>query len=269
VNERYSSRPQDAALQTLVRILSPQAREAELDEGRPVELPEVVEVAQIGQTVSSLEEDVVPSYGEFTPQFVRRSSRAGKRCHPVQSRSVPGQSFLAEVGSGDERVFALRQGVEVNAVDLAQLLAQTTDIDPDSAWKSGPVHVSLLQVHPAVLPRQEDLRAGVGVQGGLERELELANLEDICLRPGSDEGATHISRYADLRIQPVEKTAALTRGFRLRDRVRLSGGSRCRRPKRRQLVHHLRRVLVLRPELHHDLFERIQPHPKRAELGEQ
>ena len=83
--------------------------------------------------------------------------RAEATERPVQRQSRPGQSVIAEELGNGQGIFGLRHRMQVPAVQLAELLAELAEVEPDVAGQSGPVGVAFLDADMAALEADEDL----------------------------------------------------------------------------------------------------------------
>src|SRR2546427_2823353 len=125
------------------------------------------------------------------------------------------------------------------AVQLAELLAELADVEPDLARQPGPVRVPLLHVHLTVLEADEDLGRRVRVEGRLKTDLELTGIEVVALHAGRGAVGAHVARDADLGVE-LRLVALSAHELHWRAGVRaLRGaacGRRCGRPQRCELV---------------------------------
>src|SRR3989449_7145738 len=125
------------------------------------------------------------------------------------------------------------------AVQLAELLAELADVEPDLARQPGPVRVPLLDIDLAVLETDEDLGRRVRVEGRLKTDLELTGIEVVALHAGRGAVGAHVARDADLGVE-LRLVALSAHELHWRAGVRaLRGaacGRRCGRPQRCELV---------------------------------
>ncbi len=157
----------------------------------------------------------------------------------VQRDAGAGQAVAAQVGAEREGVFGLGQRVQVPAVQLAELLAEFPDVEPDVAGQAGPVGVTFLDAHLAVLEAHEDLRIRIGIERRLEPDLELPRIEVFPLDARLLCVGAHVSGDADLGVELRLAALAPDELGRAR-RVRLEpgrvrpGGGRGGGPQRRE-----------------------------------
>src|SRR5207302_8939046 len=77
----------------------------------------------------------------------------------IQREAGTGEPVVSEIGPEGEGVFGLREGVQVPAIQLAELLAELPDVEPNVARQPGPVCVPLFDADIAVLKAHENLGA--------------------------------------------------------------------------------------------------------------
>src|SRR3989442_4655744 len=125
------------------------------------------------------------------------------------------------------------------AVQLAELLAELADVEPDLSRPPGPVRVPLLDIDLAVLEADEDLGRRVRVEGRLKTDLELTGIEVVALHARRGAVGAHVARDADLGVE-LRLVALSANELHWRAGVRaLRGaacGRRCGRPQRCELV---------------------------------
>src|SRR2546422_5965294 len=127
--------------------------------------------------------------------------RAEPAERPIQGYAGPAEPIFAQVRGHREGILRLGHRVQVPAVQLAELLAELADVEPQPARKTGPVGVALLDTHVAVLQAHEDLRVRVRIERRLEADLELARVEILPLDPRLLSVGAHVPRDADLRVE--------------------------------------------------------------------
>src|SRR5207248_2669500 len=74
-----------------------------------------------------------------------------------------------------------RQGVQMPAIQLAELLAELADVEPDVSRQPGPIGIPFLDAHIPVLEAHKDLGARVGVERRLKPDFELPRVEVLTL----------------------------------------------------------------------------------------
>jgi hypothetical protein len=91
----------------------------------------------------------------------------------------------------------------VPAVQVADLLPELPDVEPNVSGQTGPVDVAFFDAHFLLLEREEDLGLGVGIEIGLKRELELPGHRVVPLGALVLDIQPDIARRADLGIEQV------------------------------------------------------------------
>src|SRR5260370_16260174 len=91
-------------------------------------------------------------------------------------------------------------GVQVAAIQLAELLAELPDIEPEVSRQPGPVCVAFLDAHVAILEAHKDLRGGVWIERRLEADLELPRVEIVPLDTWPLRVAAHLPPSAALLV---------------------------------------------------------------------
>src|SRR3989454_8924663 len=119
----------------------------------------------------------------------------------VQRDARSGEAVGTQVAADCEWVFGLGDGVQVPAVQLAELLPELPDVEPDVSGQARPVGVPLLDAHVAVLEAHEDLGARVGIERRLEADLELPWIEVVMLDARLLPVGAHVPRDADFGVQ--------------------------------------------------------------------
>jgi hypothetical protein len=157
-----------------------QSRAPELHVGRATQLPEISQVQQIVRPSASREQlPVARAAGDLRRQFVR--PEPAERAIQRQARSC--QPVLPEIGRERERVLGFRHRVQVPAVQLAELLAELADVQPQVTGEASPVGVAFLNADFAVLETHEDLGARVTDRAPTETDLDFARIEIVALIP--------------------------------------------------------------------------------------
>ncbi|PYP95653.1 MAG: hypothetical protein DMD38_11415 [Gemmatimonadetes bacterium] len=163
-----------------------------------IELPEVEQVQQIGRSAAVPEQlRVARAPGHLRGKLV--SSQPPKRA--IERKPRPGETVLSEEGRDREWILGFGHGMEMPAVELAELLPVLADIESSVAGQPGPVGVAFLDTDMAALEADEDLGVRVGVEGGLKADLELSRIEVIALHAAPGCVAADIARDADLGIE--------------------------------------------------------------------
>ncbi|PYP09184.1 MAG: hypothetical protein DMD59_09745 [Gemmatimonadetes bacterium] len=163
-----------------------------------IELPEVEQMQQIGGSAAIPEQLRVARAARHLCGELVRSQPANRA---VERNARPGQAVLPEEGRDGEWILGLRHGMQMPAIELAELLAVFADIEPDMARQARPVGVPFLQTHVSVFETDEDLRVRVGVEGGLKADLELSRIEVVALHPAPGRIAADITRNPDFGIE--------------------------------------------------------------------
>ena len=137
------------------------------------------------------------------------------------------------------------------AIQLAELLAEFSDVKPDVPRQTGPVSVALLDADLFILEAREDLRARVRVERRLEPDFELAGIEVVVLGSRRTGVRPHVPRGADFGIELwLAALAPHELGAARRVRLELGGvgprGRGRRGAERGQLVRRRRVPLGLR-----------------------
>src|SRR2546430_3096334 len=91
--------------------------------------------------------------------------------------------------------------MQVPAIQLAELLAELADVEPDMSRQPGPVCVPLFDADIAVLKAHENLGARVGVERRLKANFELPRVEVLALDALEARASAYIARGADFRIE--------------------------------------------------------------------
>jgi len=79
-----------------------------------------------------------------------------------------------------------------------------TEVKTQAAGQPGPIGVRFLDAHLTFLERRKDLGCRVGVERGLEGELELANVYVVLDRFLTGGGESYVPGDADLGVQLAE-----------------------------------------------------------------
>src|SRR6266566_4678203 len=209
--------PADLRAQRRVRIGAIQRRAADLHIRRMIELPEVEQVQQIGRSAAVAEQlRVARAPGHLRGELV--SSQPTKRA--IERKPRPGETVLSEEGRDREWILRFGHGMEMPAIELAELLPVLAEIESHMAGQPGPVGVAFLDTDMAALEADEDLGVRVGVEGGLKADLELSRIEVIALHASARGVRAHIARSANLGVQlrlialPTDRLCQRIRGPR-------------------------------------------------------
>src|SRR5437773_4432946 len=134
--------PADLGAQRRVRIGAIEPRTADLHICRMIELPEVEQVQQIRRSPAVPEQlRVARAPRHLRGELVR--PQPAKR--PVERNACPGEAILPQEGRDREWILGLRHGMEVPAIELAELLAVFAEIEPNVSRQAGPVGVTFFQ----------------------------------------------------------------------------------------------------------------------------
>src|SRR5256885_1946798 len=262
----------DLGAQTGVRVGTVQAGGTDLHVGGACELPEVEQVHEVrGASAPAEQLGVACAACDLRGDLVR--AEAAERS--VQGDSSAGEAVVPEIRPQRGRVFRLRERVQVPAVQLAELLAELSDVEADVAGESGPIGVPLLYAHLSVLQADEDLGARVRIERRLKADLEFPGIEVVPLDSWTLRGGPDVARDADLGVQlclvplPSDepRLAAGVRPFpqRVRPRCGRGGGA-----QRRQLVTGTRILRGARRRRAGLVRQRgaqaVEPRPQRPEL---
>src|SRR5436309_5413014 len=163
-----------------------------------IELPEVEQVQQIRRSAAVPKQlRVARAPRHLRGEFV--SSQPAKRA--IERKPRPGEAVLSQEGRDREGILGFGNGMEVPAIELAELLAVFADIESDMSRQAGPVGVPFLQTDVSVFETDEDFGVRVGVEGRLKADLELSRIEVIALQAAPGRVAADIARDADFGIE--------------------------------------------------------------------
>src|SRR5437899_2594847 len=127
--------PANLGAQGRVRIGAIERRAADLHIRRMIELPEVEQVQQIGRSAAVPEQlRVARAPGHLRGKLV--SSQPPKRA--IERKPRPGETVLSEEGRDREWILGFGHGMEMPAVELAELLPVLADIESSVAGQPGP-----------------------------------------------------------------------------------------------------------------------------------
>ena len=157
----------------------------------------------------------------------------------IQRQPGAAQAVVSQILPQRERVLSLRYGVQVPAVQLAELLAELADVESDPARQPRPVRIPFLHVDLAVFEADEDLRGRVRVERRLKSDFELAGIEIVTLHSRRGPVGADVAGDADLGIE-LRLVALAADELRRRTGVAtLRRAARRRRrcgPERRELI---------------------------------
>src|SRR5467141_3957764 len=122
--------------------------------------------------------------------------------------------------------------MQMPTIQLAELLPILPEVQTQMARESDPISVSLLDLDPAIVERQEDLGVGVRIEGRLEADLEFVGVEVFPLHARRGRVRPYIPGCADFGIElrlialPADEPARPRRIGRL---CRVPADHRCSR----------------------------------------
>ena len=215
---------QQLGVHSSVIVLSQHAGGSDLDVTRS-HVEETLQASQITYLVPALEQHVVVSSGRLQ----RRGDGGGTERDIRQGDAEAGldQTVFAEECRRGQRAVDLEERVCVPAVVQANLLAELSDLRPESSRQAHPIHVAFLDLDAAflllstflfwgagnleiLLARDEDLGAGVGIERRLEGELELpwSPARVVGRAAGCDVAADYVAGNADFRVEYLKIAGA-------------------------------------------------------------
>ena len=116
------------------------------------------------------------------------------------------------------------------SVQITDLLSELAHVEPDAAGQSGPVDVPLFDPDLFLLERQKDLGLRIGIEIGLEGDLELTRHRVVTLGSLIARVEPDVTGRTDFGVQQVLAPGSGRRGG---GRRRRSGAGRVRRACRR------------------------------------
>src|SRR6266540_1226382 len=147
--------PADLRPQRRIRIRPVQRRASDLHVRRPGQLPEVEQVCEVRRPAGVAEQlGVAAAARDLHHELV--CTEAPKR--PVQRNPGSGEPVFAEERGERQRIFGLGQRVQMPAVELAELLAELADVEPQPSRQTRPVGIAFLETHLAAFETDEHLR---------------------------------------------------------------------------------------------------------------
>src|SRR5256886_1634881 len=190
--------PAHLGTKTRIGVGAVQRRATELHVGGARQLPEVQQVQEVRRPAGAPEQlRIALAARDLRGDLV--GSEPAER--PIQRDAGTGQPVVSEIGPEGDGVFGLREGVQVPAIQLAELLAELPDVEPDVSWQPGPVCVPLFDADIAVLKAHENLGARVGIERRLKADFELSRVEVLALDALEARASAYIARGADFRIE--------------------------------------------------------------------
>src|SRR5882672_1090154 len=162
------------------------------------QLPEVEQVHEVRRPAAVPEQLGITGAARYLRRELVGAQPAERA---VDRQTGAGQAVPTEIARHHERVLGLGHGVEVPAVQLAELLPEPPEVDADAAGHAGPIRVALLETGDAVFDAHEDLGMRVGIEGRLESDFELPRHEVIALHARRRRVRAHVAGYADLWIE--------------------------------------------------------------------
>ncbi len=129
--------------------------------------------------------------------------------------------------------------MQVPTVQLAELLAELAQVEPNVTRQPGPVGVAFLDTDVAALEADEDLGVRIGIERRLEPDFELARVEVLALDSARSRVSADVPGHSDfgveLRLIALATYELRRDGIGAMDRVP-AGGLNRRRSQRRKII---------------------------------